>query len=127
VTVEVFGGLTPNEFLDEEVGTASLILRLEKLTSLAEAYIVLTGGIGTLLEMALVWNLRLMQVSPDKPIILLGRSWKAALSCLSEHLLIRDVDLAALTLADTPEEAVAALERGDPGSRLAGPESRFSG
>jgi uncharacterized protein (TIGR00725 family) len=127
VTVEVFGRLTPNEFLDEEVGTASLILRLEKLTSLAEAYIVLTGGIGSLLEMALVWNLRLMQVSPDKPIILLGRRWKAALECLSEHLFIREVDLAALTLADTPEQAVAALDGRHSDSRLPGPEPRFAG
>ena len=110
VTVEVFGKLAPNEFIDEEVGTASLLLRLDKLTDLASAYVVLDGGIGTLLEMALIWNLQLMRVF-DKPIILLGPRWKSAVDCFSQQLMIRAVDLAALTLVDTPAEAVAALEQ----------------
>lgn len=109
VTVEVFGDRPPNEFLDEEVGTASLLMRLDKLTALADAYIVLAGGIGTLLEMALVWNLRLMAVYPEKPIILLGEAWKSAIGCFSQHLLIRDIDLAAFTYVATPEDALAAL------------------
>lgn len=109
VTLDIFSGLTPNEFLDEEVGTAGLLMRLDKLTSLADAYVVLGGGLGTLLEMALVWNLNLMQVYPDKPIILLGQAWKATVDCFSQHLLIRDIDLAAFTFAETPAAALEAL------------------
>jgi uncharacterized protein (TIGR00725 family) len=111
VTVDVFGGLAANEFLDEEVGTASLLMRLDKLTALADAFIALGGGIGTLLEMALVWNLCVMQVYPEKPIVLLGAAWKEVVDCFSRQLLIRDIDVAAFTFAEKPEDALLALER----------------
>jgi uncharacterized protein (TIGR00730 family) len=117
VTVEIFGQRLPNEFLDEEVGTASLLMRLDKLTALADAFVVLTGSFGTLLEMALVWNLWSMQVYPDKPIILLGPAWKAAVDCLSQHLLVRDIDLAAFTFAERPEHAVTALASQQPATQ----------
>lgn len=110
VTVDLFGDLKANDFLDEEVGTAGILMRLDKLTALADAYIVLTGGIGTLLEMALVWNLRVMGVYAEKRIVLLGEAWKMAIARLSQHLLIRDIDVAALRFAATPEEALAALD-----------------
>ena len=111
VTVEVFGRLAPNEYIDEEIGTASLLMRLDRLTAMADAYIVLKGGIGTLLEMALVWNLRLMHVYPDKPIILLGPAWRRAVEALSEQLLIRDIDRSALIFVETPAEALQALRQ----------------
>ena len=109
VTVETFGGLAPNEFLDEEVGTASLFMRLDKLTSLGDAFFILGGGIGTLLEMSLVWNLRIMLIYPDKPIILLGSAWEKALEDISRYLEIRDTELAAFTFAERPEDAIATL------------------
>jgi len=115
VTVEVFGKLAPNEFIDEEVGTASLLLRLDRLTELASAYVVLGGGIGTLLEMALIWNLQLMRVF-DKPIILLGAEWKATVESVSQQLMIRNIDLAALTFVETPRAAVEALAAAGAGS-----------
>jgi uncharacterized protein (TIGR00730 family) len=114
VTVQVLDGLAPNEFIDEEVGTSSLLMRLDKLTALASAYVILQGGIGTLLELALVWNLHLMRVYHDKPIILLGPAWRQTIEAASREIMIRDVDLAALTFVDTPEEALAALQRAEP-------------
>jgi uncharacterized protein (TIGR00725 family) len=120
VTVEVLGRLAPNDFIDEEVGTAGLLMRLDRLTALADAYIVLGGGIGTLLELALVWNLRLMQVYPDKPIVLLGSAWRETVACFAQRLYIREVDLAAFTFAETPDAALAALAR-PPAERSAAP------
>jgi uncharacterized protein (TIGR00730 family) len=112
VTVEVLGWQAPNEYLDEEVGTASLLLRLDKLTALADAYVVLGGSVGTLLELALVWNLHLLRVY-DKPIILLGPDWRAAVEALAQHLLIGDLHLDALAFADSPADVTRLLrERG---------------
>ena len=117
ITVDVFGGRSPNAYIDEEIGTSTLLLRLDKLTEVADAYVILGGGIGTLLELALVWNLQLMGVF-DKPIVLLGPDWRAAVERLAEHLMIRDLDRAALTFVDTPAQAVGALSgtRPRPGS-----------
>ena len=124
ITVDVFGGRSPNPYIDEEIGTSTLLLRLDKLTEIADGYVILGGGIGTLLELALVWNLQLMGVF-DKPIVLLGPDWRAAVERFSEHLMIRDVDLAALTFVDTPEQAVGALAGTRP--RLGSPGSDWQG
>jgi uncharacterized protein (TIGR00725 family) len=125
VTIEVLGRLAPNDYIDEEVGTASLLMRLDRLTALADAYIVLGGGLGTLLEMALVWNLRLMHVYPDKPIILLGPAWRETVECFARQLYIREIDLAAFTFAETPEAALAALSQ--PSAGRSAPPSDWRG
>jgi predicted Rossmann-fold nucleotide-binding protein len=44
---------------------------------LGQAYVVLPGGTGTLLELAKVWELKNKGfLKTDKPIILLGEYWK---------------------------------------------------
>jgi hypothetical protein len=69
--------------------------------------------------MALVWNLWSLQVYPDKPIILLGPAWKATMECMSQHLMIREIDLAVFTFAERPEDALAALARAQSPTGLA--------
>lgn len=113
VTVDVFARRSPNAWIDEEIGTETLLLRLDRLTDIAQAYVILYGGIGTLLELALVWNLQVMQVF-DRPILLVGPAWRGAVEGLAEHVVIRDLDLAALTFVDTPAEAVEALAASRP-------------
>ena len=66
-----------NEFVSREIVTASLNERLGKLVELGRAYIVLPGGTGTLLELAMVWELKNKGfLGGEKPIILLGEFWK---------------------------------------------------
>jgi len=110
ITVGLLEHIDPNEWLDEQIPTPSLMARLEQLVTLGEAYVVLRGGIGTLLELALVWNLRQLQPTPQKPIVALGPDWHAVLDTMLRHLAVRDSDLAMVTRADTPEEAVAYLD-----------------
>jgi uncharacterized protein (TIGR00730 family) len=111
VTVETFSGLSPNPWIDEEINTATLFARLEQLVTLGDAYIALRGGTGTLLELALVWNLRTLHPVPHKPIIALGAAWQRVLRYLPRHLAVRPEDLAVITCVATPEAAVAYLDR----------------
>ena len=111
ITVEALARLGPNPWIDEEVSTTTLFARLEQLVSLGDAYVVLRGGIGTLLELALVWNLLQLQTFPYKPIVALGPAWQHVLRALPRHLAVRPEDLALITLAATPEAAVAHLDR----------------
>lgn len=130
ITVGLLEHIDPNEWLDERIPTPSLMARLEQLVTLGEAYVVLRGGIGTLLEFALVWNLRQLQPLPLKPIVALGADWHAVLDTLPRHLVVRDSDLAMIARAATPEEAVALLDAHfAPGAppRAADPGSGFTG
>jgi len=76
VTCSVFKG-TANEYVSREIITGSLDERLDTLIELGEAYIVLPGGTGTLLELAKVWELKNKGFPGGvKPIILVGEFWK---------------------------------------------------
>jgi len=77
VTCSVFGPGGANEYVTNEVVTESLNRRLEKLVELGDAYVVLAGGTGTLLELAYVWEFKNKGFLPaDKPIIIVGRFWR---------------------------------------------------
>ncbi|MBS4027089.1 MAG: LOG family protein [Ignavibacteriales bacterium] len=65
----------PNPFLDEIIVKTNLIERMMKLIELADAYIVLPGGTGTLLEFAAVWEFVHKQLMKEKPIVVLGNFW----------------------------------------------------
>jgi hypothetical protein len=77
VTCTAFGRGGVNEYITQEVVTNSLDERLETLIKLGQAYIVLPGATGTLLELAKVWELKNKGfLSADNPIILAGKFWK---------------------------------------------------
>lgn len=66
-----------NKFISREIVTTSLAERLEKLVEIGSAYIILGGGTGTLLELAMVWEMKNKGfLNEDKPIILLGDYWQ---------------------------------------------------
>ena len=77
VTCSAFKNSRANKYISREVVTASLDERLDRLIQLGQAYVVLPGGTGTLLELAMVWELKNKGfLKTDKPIILLGGFWK---------------------------------------------------
>lgn len=72
----------PNAWIQNEIKTASLMERLMKLVDLGNAYIVLPGGTGTLLEFACVLELINKEIIDRKPIILVGDFWDGVLTSL---------------------------------------------
>lgn len=104
VTCTAFGRKGPNRYITEEISTASLAQRIAKLIELGDAYIVLAGGTGTLLELAQVWELKNKGFAgADKPIILLGNFWRP----LPDMMVSVDRDcVKCVTVADSPSEAV---------------------
>ena len=73
ITCAVFDGrrAAGNPYLSSTVHSPDLLARLRQLVERGNAFIVLSGGIGTLLELFLVWNLSAVG-SVDKPCILVG-------------------------------------------------------
>ena len=78
------------------------------ITSVADAFVVMRGGIGTLTEMMLVWSSAAVG-EMKKPIVLLGRAWQETIGDLSKQLLIRDSDTKLLRFAEIPQEALEIL------------------
>lgn len=108
VTCGAFGTRPANRFIKEEVRCGSLPERLAKLVELGDAYVVLRGGTGTLLELAEVWELTNKRfLSPAKPIIITHGFWEP----LAEMMAQDDPGCRSyLDFASTAEEVARILK-----------------
>ena len=85
VTSTAFKRSEANEYVTEEISTECLSERLAKLIELGDAYVVLPGGTGTLLELADVWEHKNKGFAgANKPIILVGAFWAPLASMMAE-------------------------------------------
>ncbi|MHC4187799.1 MAG: LOG family protein [Planctomycetota bacterium] len=86
VTCSAFGQIKTNTYTSEVIVTDSLDHRLDTLIKLGQAYVVLPGSTGTLLELAKVWEFKNKGfLSQNKKVILLGDYWKTLVDLLSSE------------------------------------------
>ncbi len=74
-----------NAFVDEEIVADTLFERIDIMLKKADAFIVLPGGTGTLLELSAVLEHLNKGLIEPKPIIMLGDFWKPVLSSLKSE------------------------------------------
>jgi predicted Rossmann-fold nucleotide-binding protein len=86
------------------------IERIQKLVQIADAFIILKGGVGTLSELSIVWCLNVIG-EIRKPMILVGDSWKKTVDNMSKNLIISPREMNALTIVKEPKSAVEILKR----------------
>jgi uncharacterized protein (TIGR00730 family) len=112
--VSKFFGREANGWIDKKVEVNSLVDRLMELVSLADGYVVLKGGTGTLLELASVWEFMNKSVIEEKPIVILGPSWNGVIEALNEELVFegRDACTKYISVASSPARAVEILAQG---------------
>ena len=84
VTCDAFRRSEPNSFIDNEIRTRDLYERLRRLVELGDAYVVLPGGTGTLVELALVWELANKRFLTNRPIICLADYWRKVVETIVE-------------------------------------------
>lgn len=100
----------PNPWVAEERKTPVLSARIQRLAEESDAFVVVHGGLGTLAELALVWNMMLAGELPVKPLVVVGAEWPRVIDVVHAETQIGSSALRLLTLADTPEEAVEQLQ-----------------
>lgn len=83
VTAEFFQR-TANEWVDTEVRVKTWEERLFELIRLADGYAVCKGGTGTLVELAVVWEMLNKSVMLGKPIAVVGDFWQPILDRVRE-------------------------------------------
>ena len=107
VTCSAFAGKA-NEYISREIITDSLSERLDTLIKLGQAYIVLPGGTGTLLELAKVWELKNKGfLKANKPIILIGSFWEPLVKLIASD---DPQSCQFLQQVDEPEQAVKLIK-----------------
>lgn len=75
VTIDLWNK-NPNPYITVEVREQKLFERITKLLELGDAYVILQGGTGTLLEFAAVWEYANKNLQSPKPIICHSQMWK---------------------------------------------------
>ncbi len=105
-----------NPWITDEIRTAGLVERLTKLVDLGDAYVILQGGTGTLLEFAFVLELINKDFVSRKPIVLLGDTWDGVLEALkNEPVSLRQKDPTTLVQkVKSPAELVRFLQEATP-------------
>lgn len=106
----------PNRHLDIKSAHKRFSSRLDEFVRLSHAVVVAPGGIGTMLELMYVWQLLQLRTVEPRPFILLGREfWGGLIEWMqnvpAEMRLLDQKDLDQAHIVDTPEEALAILER----------------
>jgi hypothetical protein len=109
VTVSLYDEAIANPHIDRNIVTASLFARLEQLVALGQAYVVLRGGIGTLLELAMVWN-AVQSTQAGRPVIVIGDEWGEILRLLQIRLPMHPWEAQSLSLVPSVEAAVESLD-----------------
>lgn len=76
-----------NQWVEKEIRFPTLTERLMKLVELGDAYVILKGGTGTLLELAYVWEFINKGLLREKPIVVVGKFWDGVIDTLKEELI----------------------------------------
>jgi len=84
--IEKWRPIKPNAWVQEERHFVRLNERLEELVRACDGAIALPGGPGTLTEIALTWNLMIVNVMLPKPLILVGPGWRSVFQTMFKTL-----------------------------------------
>jgi hypothetical protein len=106
-------GRAANSWIDENIHVPALIDRMMKLVELGDAYVVLKGGTGTLLELAAVWEFINKGLLAEKPIVIIGDFWNGVVETLREELLSEGVGDCTkfIHCTSSPEECALFLKQ----------------
>lgn len=83
VTAEFFKPKA-NPWVDTEIRVTTWQERLFELVRVADGFVTCKGGTGTLVELAVVWEMLNKAVIADKPIVILGEFWTPILDRVRE-------------------------------------------
>jgi hypothetical protein len=85
VTVDAFIS-KPNKYITEQIHCKTLFERIEKLISCGNAFVILQGGTGTLVELAIVWELINKGIMKAKPVACYSKLWNDIVPLIEEQI-----------------------------------------
>lgn len=84
VTADFFSAARVNRWVDEEIRVATWEQRLFRLIELGDGFVACKGGTGTLVELAVVWEMLNKRVMTHKPFVVLGDFWQPVIERVRE-------------------------------------------
>src|SRR5437588_10483559 len=104
-----------NPFVEQAFEHRTFFTRLHHFVRTSDAFVVAPGGIGTVLELMMIWQLLQVRHVHDVPLILVGKMWADLVSWARVHLLTSQpplanpADVAIPRCVNTADEAIALI------------------
>jgi uncharacterized protein (TIGR00730 family) len=104
-----------NPFVEQAFEHQTFFTRLHHFVLASDAFVVAPGGIGTVLEAMMIWQLLQVRHMQDTPLIFVGKMWADLVSWAKEHMLSTQPPLANAEdmliprCLNTADEAIALL------------------
>ncbi|NJR12402.1 TIGR00730 family Rossman fold protein [bacterium] len=100
---------TPNRWLTQEIRYATMRERLHHLVIHPDAYIIMPGGVGTLQEIAEVWQMFRLSEIPHRPFMLYGRFWHPMFETMLQSGYVSAKDWESVYTVDSAEDVISVL------------------
>jgi uncharacterized protein (TIGR00730 family) len=106
-----------NPFVEQAFEHETFFTRLHHFVIASDAFVVVPGGIGTVLETLMIWQLLQVRHVHDVPLILVGKMWQGLVewtraSMLDPRLpLVNEQDLSIPQCVETADEAIAVVAK----------------
>lgn len=106
-----------NTFVEQAFEHKTFFTRLHHFVLTSDAFVVAPGGIGSVLELMMVWQLLQVRHVQDTPLLLVGKMWGHLVDWAKLHLLTTDPplanpeDLDIPVCVDTADEAIEILKQ----------------
>jgi uncharacterized protein (TIGR00730 family) len=84
-----------NPFVEQAFEHKTFFTRLHHFVLVSDAFVVVPGGIGTVLELTMIWQLLQVKHVHDTPLILVGKMWSELVDWAKKNLLNAQVALAS--------------------------------
>jgi len=104
-----------NPFVEQAFEHKTFFTRLHHFVLTSDAFVVAPGGIGTVLELMMIWQLLQVRHMHDVPLILVGKMWADLVSWARTHLLTTQpplanpADMTIPRCVNTVDEAITLL------------------
>ena len=105
-----------HELADKEYKTKNYPDRLNKLIEVGDAFVIFKGGVGTLSEVGLTWQMAKFEYGEHEPLIFFGNELGELVETLIEKLNYDPIEKKVYQTVYTPEEVVETIKnrRGKP-------------
>ena len=106
-----------NPFVEQVFEHKTFFTRLHHFVLVSDAFIVAPGGIGTVLETMMIWQLLQVRQIHNTPLILVGTMWKDLVNWTSKHMLsfqppmVNPDDLEIPICVESADEAIALVAK----------------
>ena len=104
-----------NPYLDSVTAHRTFFSRLHHFVRMSQAFVIFPGGIGTALELMMVWQLLQVGFMTERPVVLVGDMWQGLLDWMNRDMvprkLVNPEDLDLVHISESLEDAVAMIEK----------------